>query len=1464
MNEQTGSYIEKQHFKFTRFSLIKKKNKTLLNTSKDQDKDKNHYKNKNPSFINLTSLKNKIPKKNGSNNSLGVVSLFGNHYRNNPTSILNRSGINNNNINYNLYSSYIHNSNIDISDALEQELNLKFVENELINKLKDMTVVMSNKQISKMRRDTLGMSPIHKKHNVKKKKSIEKKVEKNNKVKLEGEDKDRRVIRKKPLYDSLDEDENQLEDDSDLIFINPEERFIYVFDTIILISSFICFIYIPIQISISKCFCINEHFLIKIVLLLIDVIYIIDFFISFFRAYYNYEYKLIKEIKLIVKNYLAGNFFFDLLQSIPFNVIIIYLCSQEKKYHPDGAFCLYNGINGVFISIKIFSGLKIMKVLKVMNTKKNKAYLWLQEIDDVFYEKLLSVFSFTFLCLASMNLFICLHIFIAEQSYPNWLITMGIQDLSFFKIYIAALYGIIETLTTVGYGDVTCDSFTEICFQIILLSVGIVAYSWLITMIGNYVKNESKAEIKHSKDLTLLEEIRVEFPKMPFKLYNKIHQHLKSVSNQQKKIDLNILVNSLPYSVKNMVIFRVYNQCIRKFNFFKKCENTDFISRVLTNFIPLFSKQKAILIREGEIIENIVFVRTGKLTLDAILDASFPEESIKKYIYEKFEDIEDNENKPDKTIRSINKSMTRSVTRSNISPQHSNQFERVKTGIQNIFNQKDQTQAQSYHESHIEQEIAKCDLGGSDGDFEDEDFKVLHIMQIKRNEYFGITYMFLNKPSPLSLRVKSKKADLYLLRKNDAVAISKAYPSIWKRISQNSMHNMIAIKNKAIDTLKNYCSCHGVIYDDYEPKETHKFDPLNMFEFKELMEIERMKKHEEQIIKSSNSKDSKDSKDKTKREKVSKKKSSKFKKRRSSTVVIEDKNNLLNFKNNIINKRNDKHLSSNLLLVNGPMVEQSNTMKVKSTNSINFTRKSEQINIENMKLSKLTENKDEKSVNEYKEYETLENNKNVQDTLKLNYNDTKKDELIFSELKEDNNNNNKNEDEDEDEDEEEEKEEEEVEDKIIKVKEEEKNKGKDTNTNISNDEFEKTNLIIGSKNDISYPNTLSNLPPQFASLIKKKIIRKKIKNKKYYKIMCLKLIETLNNFIRNHPNNNMKNDDENFNNNIISINNYNSPTFKNFNYLISNANVIYPFSDDINKSLISSFSKLEKCTYFSSDKLFISKNDSFECKSIYKNINKITNGKYGKNKIMQKDTEDFVLCYSKDINNFSKFFSKVNLIKINMDEKYNNSLSQLIGNLSEIKSNKSNNKINDSENSEIKLEITTKNINNKKSTKKLDNKKIKRKIKKTKTQKVTNYNIIDDDILSRKSSLNKENNSILESSENIIIKHKKTKGINNDIKAINFGKSRSKTFIKKIFTKKKPKKENNKNNKSQSKEFLNEFNILNPQNGLKDSRNMKELKIKTLDKLKTNNKREVDKEKIDEDKNNNVNSEEGYKNCIIY
>jgi hypothetical protein len=47
---------------------------------------------------------------------------------------------------------------------------------------------------------------------------------------------------------------------------------------------------------------------------------------------------------------------------------------------------------------------------------------------------------------------------------------------------------LIETVTTVGYGELVGKSLYEIIFQIIMLIVGTCIYSWLISTISTYVK----------------------------------------------------------------------------------------------------------------------------------------------------------------------------------------------------------------------------------------------------------------------------------------------------------------------------------------------------------------------------------------------------------------------------------------------------------------------------------------------------------------------------------------------------------------------------------------------------------------------------------------------------------------------------------------------------------------------------------------------------------------------------------------------------------------------------------------------------------------------------------------------------------------------------------------------------------------------------------------------------------------
>ena len=78
----------------------------------------------------------------------------------------------------------------------------------------------------------------------------------------------------------------------------------------------------------------------------------------------------------------------------------------------------------------------------------------------------------------------------------------------------------------------------------------------------------------------------------------------------------------------------------------------------------------------------------------------------------------------------------------------------------------------------------------------------IKIIDICRNEHFGDIYMFLNKRSPLSVKVKSKISELFLLKKTDAIEISSNFPKIWKKIIQKSLFNMEQIERLIKKTLK--------------------------------------------------------------------------------------------------------------------------------------------------------------------------------------------------------------------------------------------------------------------------------------------------------------------------------------------------------------------------------------------------------------------------------------------------------------------------------------------------------------------------------------------------------------------------------------------------------------------------------------------------------------------------------------
>ena len=784
-------------------SLFQLKQKKLNYTDITPSKDSNIKNKRNSNFIvDLKGLGKVSTFENKASQNNKILSAFKNVYKSNFLST-NRSLKLNRNNSIKTLEKDIQQKILDISMKIDKETTIGIGENKsganftnFIKKKLGQESENANSLLNKVKTVQKSISYFRKKYKMSsslsddsdnKNKSCNIPFSKYKKIK---KNKFRVLIKKKLVYDSFDSEEDLEELDN--FFISPENIFIKIFDLLIVISSLFNVIYFPYYLSNIKCLCASTSKNINLIYYFIDTLFIIDLILGFFRAYINSQFQIIKNNHQIIKHYLITQCFLDLIMAIPFFSFIRFQCNIANK-----DICWEFNMKTSHIILILLCSIKHLKIVKILNKRTNFIYYKITILisRNDYLEKLFNIFMTFVVYGLGFYFFISVHIFIGQNSYPNWIIKSNSQNKNLFALYLTSFYYLITTMTTVGYGDIVCYSFNELIFQIILLSVGLVIYSWIVSNIGNYIKNESYASIQYNKDEAILEEIRISYPEMPFKLYNKIFHHLNARKMRQKHCNSNILINSLPYSLKNKILLTMYQKLIENFKFFRGNHNTDFTLRILMNLLPLFSKKNAILIREGQIIENIIFVKEGRLCLEALINIKNPYKSVKEYLFKNFIDINEE-------VVIVSNYET-SINASKLNYNYQNLFNKAKNELDTIINNQMKNELNSsINESKIGKELGKWDFGGEI--FEENDYHFINIINISKNESYGNVHMFLSKPSPLCLRVKSKNAELLLLRKYDAFDISIRYPNIWAKIFKKSYLNMLAVKKKTIQKIENF------------------------------------------------------------------------------------------------------------------------------------------------------------------------------------------------------------------------------------------------------------------------------------------------------------------------------------------------------------------------------------------------------------------------------------------------------------------------------------------------------------------------------------------------------------------------------------------------------------------------------------------------------------------------------------
>ena len=132
--------------------------------------------------------------------------------------------------------------------------------------------------------------------------------------------------------------------------------------------------------------------------------------------------------------------------------------------------------------------------------------------------------------------------------------------------------------------------------------------------------------------MQILEEIKLNNPNFDEVLYDKILRLLRYRKYHEEETEMNIVLDSLPNSLKNSLIIEMYKSFINGFLFFKNIENREFIVQVISKLKPVLGIKGDTIVKEGEYIEDIIFVKNGILSLEVWVDLTCPEDSIKKYL----------------------------------------------------------------------------------------------------------------------------------------------------------------------------------------------------------------------------------------------------------------------------------------------------------------------------------------------------------------------------------------------------------------------------------------------------------------------------------------------------------------------------------------------------------------------------------------------------------------------------------------------------------------------------------------------------------------------------------------------------------------------------------------------------------------------------------------------------------------
>ena len=207
----------------------------------------------------------------------------------------------------------------------------------------------------------------------------------------------------------------------------------------------------------------------------------------------------------------------------------------------------------------------------------------------------------------------CMWYFIAkiEGFTPDtWVVKFGFRDSANYEIYMASLYFVQSTITTVGYGDIVPGTTTERWFALLIMIVGVITYSFAVGSLSTLISSLDSREAILKEKMNVLQNIRKEYD-ISTDLYMKLRKVLK-YDHKKNQLDRLTFLDELPHNLKVKLSYEMHYNVISKFPFFKN-KPEEFIAHIGALLKPVHIAEGEYIYKEGEPISDIYFLTEGQV-----------------------------------------------------------------------------------------------------------------------------------------------------------------------------------------------------------------------------------------------------------------------------------------------------------------------------------------------------------------------------------------------------------------------------------------------------------------------------------------------------------------------------------------------------------------------------------------------------------------------------------------------------------------------------------------------------------------------------------------------------------------------------------------------------------------------------------------------------------------------------------